>query len=88
MGIPESQLETWSNRGATVISQNTHESIRTALDSSDLIKKCKYTVYLQGSYKNSTNIYADSDVDVVVQLTSLYYYDIDGLTPSEKSEIY
>ncbi len=30
----------------------------------------QYEVYLQGSYRNFTNIYADSDVDVVVQLKS------------------
>lgn len=31
MSIPLSQLETWSNQGATVSSKTTHESIRCAL---------------------------------------------------------
>lgn len=86
MGIPESQLDTWTNQGATVTSQNTHESIRTALNNSNLSTKCTYDIYLQGSYRNSTNVYADSDVDVVVQLNSMYYYDISGLTPAEQSK--
>jgi hypothetical protein len=32
----------------------------------------RYEVYLQGSYKNHTNIRGDSDVDVVVQLNSTF----------------
>jgi len=32
----------------------------------------QYEVYLQGSYKNDTNIRGDSDVDIVVQLNSAF----------------
>lgn len=35
MTIPKSQLETWSNQGATVTSKSTHESIRNALSNYD-----------------------------------------------------
>jgi len=86
MGIPESQLETWSKQGATVTSQNTHESIRNALKSSDLATKCTYDLFLQGSYRNFTNVYAESDVDIVAQLNSIYYYEISGLTTSKQSK--
>lgn len=86
MGIPESQLETWSKQGATVTSKKTHESIKNAINTLALSKKCSYDVYLQGSYRNSTNIFAESDVDVVVQLTSIYYPDISGLSPSEQAK--
>jgi len=41
-----------------------------------------YEPYLQGSYRNSTNIRGDSDVDLVVELTSVHY---SNLTEAEKS---
>lgn len=66
MGIPNNQLETWSNLGAQTNAQMTYKSIRNILD------QVKWTglnknIYLQGSYRNHTNIYGNSDVDVVVE---------------------
>lgn len=72
MPIPESQLETWSHQGAVTTAKQTHESIRSALQKYDWPDGVKYKVYLQGSYKNDTNIRGDSDVDVVVQLNSAF----------------
>lgn len=34
-----------------------------------------FDIFLQGSYGNDTNIFADSDVDIVILTDSLYYYD-------------
>ncbi len=78
--IPESQLERWSHQGATTTAKQTHESIRAALDRYEW-PNGKPEVYLQGSYKNSTNIRGDSDVDVVVQLNSVF---ISNLTEEQK----
>ena len=44
--------------------------IRQALDAHQGLSKFKYEVFLQGSYKNDTNLGGDSDVDVVVRLSS------------------
>lgn len=84
MGIPESQLETWSHQGATVTAKATHESIRRALtvDTSPIRDK-NFEVYLQGSYRNTTNIRGDSDVDVVVQLNSTFKRNISALSEYE-----
>ncbi|MCP4368373.1 MAG: nucleotidyltransferase [Deltaproteobacteria bacterium] len=77
MTIPESQLETWSNQGAIVTSQKTHRSIRTALSSFNWSSAgVVYNDYLQGSYRNSTNIRGDSDVDLVIELTSTMYSNL------------
>ena len=84
MSIPESQLETWSHQGAITTAKATHESIRKALDSSEKLSQIEYEVYLQGSYRNNTNIRGDSDVDIVVQLNSAFQYDITALTESER----
>lgn len=72
MPIPESQLETWSDIGAVRTAQQTHESVRNALKAYDWPSDVQYEVYLQGSYKNNTNIRGDSDVDIVVQLNSTF----------------
>ncbi len=70
MPIPDSQLQTWSNLGATQSSQNTYASIKNALNSSFKMSGSSYDVYLQGSYANTTNIRGDSDVDIVAELTT------------------
>jgi hypothetical protein len=85
MAIPDSQLDTCANQGALVTSQDTYTSVKNALSSykgwpSDL----QYDVYLQGSYKNATNIYGNSDVDINVEMTSVYY---SNLTESEKRSL-
>jgi len=77
MPIPESQLKRWSHQGATTTAKQTHESIRSALDRYGW-PRGKPDVYLQGSYKNNTNIRGDSDVDVVVQLNSIFRHNEPG----------
>lgn len=85
MAIPESQLETWAHQGAIKTAKKTHESIRDALNEYDAWPDgVDFDPYLQGSYKNSTNIRGDSDVDVVVQLDSTFRSDISSLSSSEQ----
>jgi hypothetical protein len=81
MAIPPAQLETWAHQGATVASQLTHNSIRNALETADtsVVKEHTIEIFSQGSYRNSTNIYADSDVDVVALLTDTYTRDTSRL---------
>lgn len=88
MAIPESQLETWSHQGAVVTARATRESIYGALsDGSSLVGDKDFGVYLQGSYRNSTNIRGDSDVDIVAQLDSAFYRDISAL-PLRERQLY
>jgi len=84
MSIPEGQLETWSYQGAIVTAKNTHESIRNALDCFKWPDNVQYEAYLQGSYKNDTNIRDDMDVDLVVQLNSAFY---SNLNEEQKREL-
>jgi len=43
-----------------------------------------FEIFLQGSYANTTNIYGDSDVDVVVLHTNTFHYDLSRLSPTEQ----
>lgn len=44
----------------------------------------KYEVYLQGSYANNTNISFESDVDIVVQLNTIFWSDKSQISELEK----
>lgn len=86
MAIPESQLETWSKQGSVSQSQTTYATVRTYLEAKDAPYAEKSTsIFLQGSYGNDTNIYADSDVDIVIATSSIFYYDTSALTPDESA---
>src|SRR2546428_6035509 len=84
MPIPESQLETWSRQGSITQSSDTYATIKRALEAADTEYAGRdFKVFLQGSYGNDTNIYAESDVDVVIRLDSVYYHDASALRPDE-----
>jgi hypothetical protein len=68
MAIPENQLQTWSHQGATASASAIYERIGAALESDPALASRNFEVFLQGSYRNSTNIRGDSDVDVVAKL--------------------
>jgi predicted nucleotidyltransferase len=79
MPIPEYQLDTWSNPGATIGSSDTYSAVKRALDLHTWPREMAYQVYLQGSYANSTNIRGNSDVDIVVECTSIYYHNLNDI---------
>lgn len=85
MSISESQLETWSHQGSVAQSAATYETIKRVLESPRApYANRTFEIFLQGSYGNSTNIFAESDVDIVIALTSTYYSDLDWLNDGEK----
>ncbi len=85
MGIPESQLERWSHQGSITQSSETYNTIRNVLDDAASPYAGKdYTIFLQGSYGNDTNIYAESDVDIVIQLNSCFHQDLTKLSEDQK----
>lgn len=85
VGIPEDQLVTWSHVGSVTQSAETGETIKNVLkDTRAPYNDRKFEAFLQGSYANTTNVYGvDSDVDVVMKLSSVYYYNLDALAPIE-----
>ena len=89
MPIPESQLDTWATQGATTQSRNTYAIVKNALEdkAASVLRQRFHNVYLQGSLNcNDTNVYRDSDVDVVIQLNSTFYHDAFLLEASQFSE--
>ncbi len=86
MAIPESQLETWSHQGSITQSSTTYNSIKNVLEASSTAYSGKnFKVFLQGSYGNDTNIYSESDVDIVIRLDDVFQSDLTQLNEDEKA---
>jgi hypothetical protein len=85
MAIPESQLDTWSHQGSITQSSSTYLTIKNALEANDSTYTNKnYKVFLQGSYGNDTNIYSESDVDIIIRLDSIFRHDLENLPQNQK----
>ncbi len=86
MSIPESQLVIWSHQGSITQSSSTYNSIKNVLEASTTpyINK-NFKVFLQGSYGNDTNIYAESDVNIVIRLDDCFFSDLELLSEEEKA---
>lgn len=85
MAIPEYQLDTWSGLGSVQQSAQTYQTIRGVLnDSASPYYPKTFSIFLQGSYGNDTNVWKDSDVDVVICLEQTYYSDTSALEPGAK----
>lgn len=86
MPIPETQLDTWSHQGAIAGSRDTYQTVRNALSTANAPYADKlYEIFLQGSYGNDTNIYAESDVDVVIRLDAIYGFYLNALPPDQQA---
>src|SRR5262249_41648118 len=84
MAISEEQLETWSHQGSIQQSSETYNAIKNTLEAASTpYAGMDYKVFLQGSYGNATNIWAESDVDIVIRLDSCFYSDTSDLKPDE-----
>src|SRR4029077_17249936 len=80
MAIPERQLEIWSHQGAVATSRDTYATEKRALESpTAAYAKRQFRVFLQGSYSNGTNIFAESDVDIVVCCKDAFFHSLDQL---------
>jgi hypothetical protein len=85
MAISEAQLEIWAKQGPTAQFTATYDMLSGALnDSSSPYYLKDFKVFLHGSYKNDTNVYGDSDVDVVIRLDEIFYTDLYFLSDEEK----
>jgi hypothetical protein len=77
MAIPEDQLTTWAQIGAQQTSKDTYATVKRCLDGGTYPRST--SSFLQGSYGNDTNIRTESDVDVVMVCSGIYYSDTSAL---------
>ena len=87
MPIPERTLSRWSHHQAATAFTQAHVPLRQALDAHKGLSQFKYEVFLQGSYKNDTNLGGDSDVDVVIRLAHKLDPQVVALTGAELQRV-
>jgi len=86
MAIDKAQLETWSHQGSITQSSDTYNMIKNALETNETPYSDKdFKVFLQGSYRNDTNIWSESDVDIVIRLDACFQSDLERLSEPEKT---
>lgn len=56
--------------------QRTEDQIREALSNYKPLQGRPYRVYTKGSYANNTNVRLNFDVDIAVEYTGYFYYDL------------
>lgn len=64
----------------------THTMIREYLETAPALKKYRIDTFLQGSYKNSTNVRGDSDVDLGSETHEVFYYDTEWLPSTVQNQ--
>jgi hypothetical protein len=84
MTVSTTDLRSWTTPGAQDAAARTYNSVRTHLESSPRLAGFTFEVFLQGSYANATNTRGNSDVDIVVMLTSSYMPELSQLSPIEQ----
>jgi len=85
VALPENVLFAWSTQGSTSNSTDAYLRVQRAIANSRALSKGGVEVYLQGSYRNDTNVRRDSDVDVVVQSHHAFFSDRSALTPNDRA---
>ena len=83
--IAESQLDIWASQGPTAQFTDTYNRIRdNLLDRGAPYPLADTEAFLQGSYKNDTNVYGDSDVDIVLCHTGAFFKDLSRLSAEDR----
>ena len=80
--LSKDKLNNYSKQGNTLKFKNIYNELKSFLEK-NISEKYNFEIYLQGSYGNDTNIEIDSDVDIVIELTSIFSYDISKLSSND-----
>lgn len=84
MSITEDQLERWAQAPSETEQTRCQNAVARVTDILTSKFGSDVDIFLQGSYKNRTNVRVDSDVDIVVRHNSYYFPGITLLSPADK----
>lgn len=85
MNFAEQQLITWSKPVSTSEDQKCQNAISQITAALKAKFGSKISIFLQGSYRNNTNVRQNSDVDVVMRYDNAYYPDLQRLSEADKA---
>lgn len=80
------KLEEYSKQGDKTKFTETFNELKEFFTQAINSEKYKFNIYLQGSYGNDTNIQKESDVDIVIELTNVFYSNKKSLTPEQRQD--
>lgn len=66
--------------------ENAEGMVRKAISASEALSKYDFRVFVQGSYKNNTNVRQNSDVDVCICLADVFFSDFDFAAPYTREQ--
>ncbi|RZJ90041.1 MAG: nucleotidyltransferase [Chryseobacterium sp.] len=84
MALTESQLKAWTVPLSTTEDSKCKNAVTQVSQALRNRFGDEVSIFLQGSYKNNTNIKKDSDVDIVLRHDGYFYPDLVFLNESEK----
>jgi hypothetical protein len=84
MNFTEQQLITWSKPISTSEDQKCQNAISQITDALKAKFGSKISIFLQGSYRNNTNVRLNSDVDIVMRYDDAFYSDLERLSEADK----
>lgn len=86
MNVSEEQLTRWARSPSPTEEEKCQNSVKLISEAIEKKFGSSVSIFLQGSYKNRTNVKQDSDVDIVVLHKDYYFPDTSGLREDEKRE--
>jgi hypothetical protein len=84
MNITEQQLINWSKPVSTAEDQKCQNAITQITTALKTKFGSKISIFLQGSYRNNTNVRLNSDVDIVMRYDDAFYPDLQRLSEADK----
>lgn len=85
MNFTEQQLIDWSRPVSTSEDQKCQNAISQVTSALRSKFGNKVSIFLQGSYRNNTNVRQNSDVDIVLRYDDAYYPDLQRLSEADKA---
>jgi tRNA nucleotidyltransferase (CCA-adding enzyme) len=85
MNFTEQQLITWSKPVSTSEDQKCQNAINQITAALRSKFSNKILIFLQGSYRNNTNVRLNSDVDIVMRYDDAFYSDLQRLSEDDKA---
>ncbi len=79
MSVQESTLQTWSQAPSETEENRCRNAVNAITAAVEAVYGNRVDIFLQGSYRNRTNVRKDSDVDVVVRHREYFYTDAAAL---------
>lgn len=85
MNFTEEQLIAWSKPVSTTEDQMCQNAITAVTGALRSKFGNRVTIFLQGSYRNNTNVRRNSDVDIVMRYDNVFYPDLQRLSDPDKA---